>query len=89
MRDESACPFTIDGGRQVLGAAKGLPADAFPVQTARTFPARIVTSDRFRDRAEAHPEVKEPGFLIRGGMRDGRVRLTGLETGKAAGVGAL
>ncbi len=79
----------IDRGRQVMVAADGLPADAFPLQTAREFGARIVTSDRFRDWAEAHPEAKEPGFLIRGGMRDGRVRLSGLETGHAAGKGAL
>ncbi len=89
MRDESASPFTLDRGRQVPVAAEGTPADPFPLQTARKFSARIVTSDRFRDRAEAHPEAKEPGFLIRGGMRDGRVRLSGLEAGNAAGDGAL
>jgi hypothetical protein len=29
-----------------------------------------VTRDRFRDWAEAYPEVKETGFMIRGGYRD-------------------
>ena len=30
-----------------------------------------VTNDRFRDWADVHPEVREPGHLIRGGYRDG------------------
>ncbi|WP_128516072.1 NYN domain-containing protein [Tabrizicola thermarum] len=75
--------------RQVLVVEKGTQADGFLLRTAREFGARIVTSDRFRDWAEAHPEVKDPGFLIRGGMRDGRVWLTGLDAGHAAGKGAL
>jgi hypothetical protein len=70
--------------RQVLVVPKGTQADPFLLQTAREFEARIVTNDRFRDWAEAHPEVREPGFLIRGGMRDGKLWLQGL-----AGVGAL
>lgn len=56
--------------RQVLVVPKGTPADPFLLETAREFGARIVTLDRFRDWAEAHPEVKEPGFLIRGGYRN-------------------
>lgn len=75
--------------RQVLVVEKGTQADGFLLRTAREFGARIVTNDRFRDWADAHPEVKEPGFLIRGGMRDGRVWLTGLEAGNAAKEGAL
>jgi len=34
-----------------------------------------VTNDRYRDWAEAHPEIKEPGHLIKGGYRDGKVWL--------------
>jgi hypothetical protein len=54
------------------------------VDQARTIPAghrgrRIVTNDRFRDWAEAHPEILEPGFLIWSGMRDGKVWLKGLQ----------
>lgn len=64
--------------RQVLVVAKGTQADPFLLQTAREFGARIVTNDRYRDWAEAHPEVLEPGFLIWGGMRDGKVWLKGL-----------
>jgi hypothetical protein len=65
--------------RQVLVVPKGAQADPFLLQTARDFGARIVTNDRFRDWAEAHPEVLEPGLLIRGGMRDGKVWLQGVE----------
>jgi hypothetical protein len=71
--------------RQVLVVPKGTQADPFLLQTAREFGARIVTNDRYRDWAEAHPEVLAPGFLIRGGMRDGTVWLQGL----TARTGAL
>lgn len=68
--------------RQVMVVGKGTPADPFLLQTAREFGARIVTNDRFRDWAEAHPEVQEPGFLIRGGVREGRLWLQGMEAGE-------
>jgi hypothetical protein len=55
--------------RQVMVVPKGTQADPFLLETAREFGARIVTNDRFRDWAEAHPEVKQPGLLIRGGYR--------------------
>ena len=38
-----------------------------------------MTNDRYRDWTEAHPEVAEPGHLIRGGMQDGKVWLQGVE----------
>jgi hypothetical protein len=65
--------------RQVLVVAKGTPADPFLLQTAREFRARIVTNDRFRDWSEAHPEVQTPGFLIRGAVVEGAIRLKGLD----------
>jgi Zc3h12a-like Ribonuclease NYN domain len=65
--------------RQVLVVEKGTPADPFLLQTAREFRARIVTNDRYRDWADKHPEVLEPGFLIRGGIREGKVWLQGVE----------
>jgi hypothetical protein len=74
--------------RQVLVVPKGTQADPFLLETAREFGARIVTNDRFRDWADAHPEVQEPGFLIRGGMRDGAVWLEGLAA-RPAENGAL
>jgi hypothetical protein len=64
--------------RQVLVVPKGTQADPFLLQTAREFGARIVTNDRYRDWADRHPEVLEPGFLIRGGMRGSTVWLKDL-----------
>lgn len=69
---------------QVLVVPKGTQADPYLLETARDFGARIVTNDRFRDWTEAHPMVQEQGFLIRGGMRDGKVWLTGVEAATAA-----
>lgn len=63
---------------RVLVVPKGTPADPYLLQTARDLGARVVTNDRYRDWAEAHPEVREPGFLIRGGYRDGRLWLDDL-----------
>ncbi len=63
---------------QVLVVPKGTPADPCLLQTARDLGARVVTNDRYRDWAEAHPEVRRPGFLIRGGFRDGSLWLDDL-----------
>ena len=73
---------------QILVVPKGTQADPYILETARNFKARIVTNDRYRDWAEAHPEVTEPGFLIRGGMRDGKVWLTGVEAVQGDVAGA-
>jgi hypothetical protein len=56
---------------RVMVVAKGTPADAVLLQAARDLGARIVTNDRYRDWAEAHPEVRDAGFLVRGGFREG------------------
>lgn len=56
---------------RVLVVPKGTPADAYLLAAARDLGARIVTNDRYRDWAEAHPEVAAPGHLVRGGFRDG------------------
>ena len=61
--------------RQVSVAPRGTPADPLLLTDAQRLNARIVTNDRFRDWAESHPRVAEPGFLIRGGWRLGRVTL--------------
>lgn len=73
--------------RQVLVVPKGTQADPFLLETARDFDARIVTNDRYRDWAEAHPKVLEPGFLIRGSLRDGKVWLKGMESTIKAAAG--
>lgn len=70
--------------RQVLVVPKGTQADSYLLETAREFGVRIVTNDRYRDWAVAHPEVLEPGFLVRGGMRDGRAWLKGLDAKEGA-----
>ncbi len=54
---------------QIFVVPKGTQADPYLLDAARGFGARVVTLDRFRDWAEAHPEVTERGFLIRGGYR--------------------
>lgn len=52
---------------RVLVVPKGSPADPTLLAAARKLGAQIVSNDRFRDWAETHPEVREPGHLIRGG----------------------
>jgi hypothetical protein len=63
---------------QIYVVPKGTQADPYLLDTARHLKAQIVTNDRFRDWVDSYPEVAEPGTLIRGGMRDGRVWLKGL-----------
>lgn len=60
---------------RVLVVPKGTQADPFLLSTARELGARVVTNDRFRDWTDAHPEVREPGHLMRGGYRDGKLWL--------------
>ena len=52
---------------RVMVVPKGTPADPVILDTARDMGARVVSNDRFRDWADAYPEVTAPGFLIRGG----------------------
>ncbi|GGD34884.1 hypothetical protein [Sinisalibacter lacisalsi] len=57
---------------RVMVVPKGTPADPFILTAARDLGARIVTNDRFRDWAGDFPEVQTPGYLLRGGFREGR-----------------
>ena len=59
----------------VFVAPKGIPADPLLLEGAARLRARVVSNDRFRDWADAHPQVRQPGFLVRGGLRDGAVWL--------------
>lgn len=52
---------------QIMVVPKGTPADPYILQAARDLGARIVSNDRFRDWAADHPEVTDPGYLIKGG----------------------
>lgn len=60
---------------RVMVVPKGTQADGYILQAARDRGARIVTNDRFRDWAEAFPEVRRPGHLVRGSYRDGALWL--------------
>ncbi|MBY0350058.1 hypothetical protein [Tabrizicola sp.] len=61
---------------QILVVPKGTQADPFLLETARDLNARIVTNDRYRDWSDLYPDVARPERLIRGEMRDGKVKLT-------------
>ncbi|MCK0141625.1 hypothetical protein [Aliiroseovarius sp. F20344] len=61
----------------VVVVAKGSPADPIILAAARDLKAIVVTNDRYRDWAEDYPEVQEPGFLIRGGYKSGKLWLDG------------
>jgi hypothetical protein len=54
----------------VIVVAKGTPADPILLEVARDIGARVVSNDRFLDWEDDHPEIREPGHLIRGGYRD-------------------
>ncbi|MCU4654719.1 hypothetical protein N8I71_17920 [Roseibacterium sp. SDUM158016] len=60
---------------RVMVVDKGTPADATILEAARDMGARVVTNDRFRDWAERFPDVRKPGFLVKGGYRGGRLWL--------------
>lgn len=60
---------------RVLVVDKGTPADPVILAAARGYGARIVTNDRYRDWLHDYPEAAQPGTLIRGGYRDGRLWL--------------
>jgi len=58
---------------RVMVVPKGTPADPVIIAAARDLGAKIVTNDRFRDWADQHPEVRQPGHLIRGGYSSGKI----------------
>jgi len=60
---------------RVMVVANGTPADPMILAAARDLGARIVTNDRYRDWRDSHPEVGDPGHLIRGGYRAGQLWL--------------
>ncbi|SDK97465.1 NYN domain-containing protein [Aliiruegeria lutimaris] len=60
---------------RVIVVDKGVPADPVLLDAARNLGARVVSNDRFRDWVDEHPELKQPGHVIRGGYRDGKLWL--------------
>lgn len=65
---------------------KGTPADPFILRAARGLGAPIVTNDRYRDWAEDHAEVNEPGHLIRGRYREGVLMLAEIPAERPMGA---
>jgi len=60
---------------RVMVVPKGTPADPIILAAARDHGARVVSNDQFRDWADDFPEVRNKGFLIRGGYPSGKLRL--------------
>jgi len=60
---------------RVMVVDKGTPADPIILREAQDLKARVVTNDRYRDWAERFPDIRTPGFLVRGGYRKGRLWL--------------
>ena len=60
---------------KVMVVHKGTAADATILAAARDLGASIVTNDRYKDWSDTHPEVNDPGRLIRGGYREGALWL--------------
>lgn len=58
---------------RVMVVDRGTPADPRIIMAAQSLGAGVVTNDRYRDWEADHPEVRKPGFLIRGGYRGGRL----------------
>lgn len=70
---------------RVMVVDKGTPADPIILAAASDTGAQIVTNDRYRDWAETHALVREPGRLVRGGYHEGKLWLdASLDTALAA-----
>lgn len=81
LRDDALGTLLALPVEQVIVVPKGMQADEMLLAVARDYGARIVSNDRFRDRAEAYPEVTRPGALVRGGYRAGALWLDLEEAG--------
>ncbi|MHA6263502.1 NYN domain-containing protein [Arenibacterium sp. CAU 1754] len=62
--------------RQVFVAPKGTPADPLLLEDAQKLNATVITNDRFRDWAESHPQIAQPGFLVGGQVQGDNIKLT-------------
>ncbi len=60
---------------KVMVVHKGTQADSTILAAAKDLGARVVTNDRYRDWVDMHPEVQQPGYLIKGGYRAGKLWL--------------
>ncbi len=60
---------------QIMVVPKGTPADPYILTAAQDLGACIVTNDRFRDWASDYPQINQPGFLVKGGYKSGKLWL--------------
>ena len=60
-------------GERVLVVPKGEPADPTILASARDLGAKILSNDRYRGWSADFPEVASPGYIVRGGYRQGRL----------------
>lgn len=60
---------------RVMVVSKGTPADPIILAAAQDTGAQIITNDRYRDWADNHAYVREPGRLVRGGYLEGKLWL--------------
>jgi hypothetical protein len=60
---------------QVMVVPKGEPADPMILRAARDYGGRVVSQDRFRDWEGDFPELRRPGFRVRGGYEGGKLWL--------------
>lgn len=58
---------------RVMVVPKGTPADPTILTAARDMNCPVLTCDRYRDWADAFPEVENHGHLVRGGYRRGQL----------------
>lgn len=75
---ELALALSLDEDK-VLVMPKGTVADQVIWLAAQRLGARVVSDDRYRDWVDRFPEIAKPGRLVRGGIREGQVWLTGLD----------
>ena len=73
--DDAMCKLLALPKNSVMVAPRGTPADTMILQAARDLGAQIVTNDRFRDWVDTYPEIKDPGYLIRGRYQQGDLKL--------------
>lgn len=60
---------------RVTVVPKGTPADPLILKMARKRKGPVVSRDQFRDWADSHPEITQPGHLVKGGYRSGQLWL--------------
>ncbi|AHM05889.1 hypothetical protein roselon_03647 [Roseibacterium elongatum DSM 19469] len=60
---------------RVMVVDKGTPADPTILRAASDMTARVVSNDRYRDWAAEFPQIRQPGFLVRGGYSGGQLWL--------------